>query len=198
MPSGNYLHRPRTEKTKESIRKSMQGNSHGFQKDHTPWCKGKHLSKLTRDKMSEKAKLRIGDKNSFYGKKHSKKTIENMRLVKLGKTQSKETIEKRIKKGKDHYNWKGGITPLNILMRAKANYKLWRESIFERDDYTCQNPDCPFCDNKRGVKLHPHHLKAVFRYPELVFNIDNGISYCEDYHLKSGLHRELKKVGEVA
>jgi len=27
-----------------------------------------------------------------------------------GKKQSKETINKRIKKGKDHYNWKGGKT----------------------------------------------------------------------------------------
>ena len=45
---------------------------------------------------------------------------------------------------------------------------------------------------KKGSYLHPHHKKMLSKYPNLVFDIDNGISYCRDFHLKSGLHNTRK------
>jgi hypothetical protein len=47
---------------------------------------------------------------------HSKKSKEKSRVASLGKKQSIETIKKRIKKGKDHYNWKGGVTEKDIVL----------------------------------------------------------------------------------
>ena len=61
-----------------------------------------------------------------------------------------------------------------------------------RDNYTCQKENCSYCHNKKGVSIHPHHIKAVINYPELAFNENNGITYCADYHLKSGLHRRIQ------
>lgn len=39
--------------------------------------------------------------------------------------------------GENGSNWKGGITPLNYIIRHCAKYNFWRTEIFKRDNYTC-------------------------------------------------------------
>jgi len=90
------------------------------------------------------------------------------------------------------WNYKG-VTPLNKLLRRKSMWKIWREAVYLRDNFTCQNKDCEFCNNKIGVLLHPHHIKPMAEFPELVFNIDNGITYCAEFHLKGKLHLGIQK-----
>lgn len=85
-------------------------------------------------------------------------------------------------KGKDNPSWKGGITPLNRLLRASSKYKIWRELVFLRDNFTCQNPNCKFCYNKIGGRLHAHHIKSFAEYYELRFDINNGITLCKNFH----------------
>lgn len=89
-------------------------------------------------------------------------------------------------RNENHWNWKGGITLKNRLERKRIEYRLWRESVFARDNWTCQK-----C-NKRGIKLHPHHIKSFAKFIELRFAIDNGITLCEKCHKK--IHRHKKKV----
>jgi hypothetical protein len=101
------------------------------------------------------------------------------------------------KKGKLSNRWKGGVTPLSKLVRHTIEYKEWRTTVYERDDYTCQNENCKFCDNKRGAILHPHHIKPICNFPDLVFDIKNGVTYCKDFHLKSGLHVNILQKGGV-
>lgn len=74
--------------------------------------------------------------------------------------------------------WKGGISSQNDKIRKSFIYKLWKKSVFEKDDYTCQ--EC----RKRGGKLNAHHLKPFATYPELRFAIDNGITLCIPCHRK--------------
>ena len=150
------------------------------------------------------------------GKKHSNKSKEKMSLLHTGIFPSEETKKKMslARKGKhypnlsvakkeqykdptNHPNWQGGITPLNKLLRSKSMMKIWRELIFIRDNFTCQNPNCSFCNNKIGVFLHPHHIKLLSKFPELAFDVNNGITYCAEFHLKSGLHRSIPR-GEHA
>ena len=90
--------------------------------------------------------------------------------------------------GENHWNWQGGITPLNHRDRDKAEYITWRVNVYKRDDYTCH--DC----GKRGIYLHAHHLKGWTKYPELRFDVDNGISLCRECHWAR--HR-VKKGGDA-
>lgn len=80
------------------------------------------------------------------------------------------------KTGEKNPNWKGGITPQNLLIRMTAEYRLWREAVFKRDDYTCQH-----CYS-RGGTLNADHIKPFAYYPELRFAIDNGQTLCVDCH----------------
>jgi len=73
-------------------------------------------------------------------------------------------------------------------------YVKWRDAVFKRDKSICQNPNCTFCGNKKGVPIDPHHIKPMSIYPELEFDVDNGITYCKEFHLKSGLHKGISKV----
>lgn len=81
--------------------------------------------------------------------------------------------------GEKNKNWKGGITPINRKIRTSLEYKLWRESVFKRDDYTCI-----WC-GEVGGRLHADHIKPFANFPELRFAIDNGRTLCVVCHKKT-------------
>lgn len=60
--------------------------------------------------------------------------------------------------------------------RRSSEYKLWRASVFERDNYTCQ-----IC-NSRGVRLNAHHIKSYAHHRDLRYVISNGVTLCESCH----------------
>ena len=88
------------------------------------------------------------------------------------------------KKGNKNHSWKGGITSVNKKIRHSLEYKLWRESVFHRDNYTCI-----WCGAKNGngktITFHADHIKPFAHYPELRFAIDNGRTLCVPCHKKT-------------
>jgi len=136
--------------------------------------RGKTVSQETRKKISD------GLKASGY--KHSDSTRRQMSLAKRG--------------NKSHL-WKGGVTKEHEFIRRTVEYKIWRDNVFERDNYTCQQ-----CGD-RGVKLNAHHIKDFANHPELRFDINNGITLCEDDHKKTDSYKgrnkrkHMEKNGEV-
>lgn len=75
-------------------------------------------------------------------------------------------------------HWKGGTTK----DRQTLKYYLWRKSVWEKDNFTCQKTGII------GKKLHAHHIQNFAQYPELRFAIDNGITLSEK------AHREFHKI----
>src|SRR3990167_545526 len=119
---------------------------------------GRNLSIETKEKM---IKSHIGHKSVVH---HTKDAIEKI----------KKARKRQI--GPNSPAWKGGITPANTKVRNSIQYRLWRESVFARDNWTCQ--EC----SQRGGELEAHHIKSFREYPELRFTIDNGITFCIACH----------------
>lgn len=78
--------------------------------------------------------------------------------------------------GDKNPNWKGGVSSENERIRNSEKYILWRKLVFERDGYKCQ-----IC-KKIGGNLNAHHIKSFSEYPELRFDVNNGITLCKDCH----------------
>lgn len=78
--------------------------------------------------------------------------------------------------GDKNPKWKGGVTPTKKLLRESSEYKAWRKSVFERDDFTCQK-----CF-KRGGEIHADHIKPFAYHPELRLDINNGRTLCVECH----------------
>ena len=76
---------------------------------------------------------------------------------------------------------KRGRKPRTYHLRKREKYgnafdREWRISVFERDDYICQ--EC----NVRGGRLQAHHIKPYREHPELRHDINNGETLCVDCH----------------
>ena len=147
------------------------------------------FSKEHKQKISEATR---GEKNPMYGRKfkHTLEARAKIREAGKGRVFSEETRKKigDVKRGKPNFklrgenapNWKGGITPINRAIRTCLEYKLWRKSVFERDNY-----QCIWGGKEHGSKLNADHIKPFALFPELRFAIDNGRTLCEDCHRKT-------------
>lgn len=140
---------------------------------------GKKIKEETKKKMSESAKKythtpehnkkvsesKIGDKNPMFGKEISLETRRKM---------------SEVRKGEKSYLWKGGITKINEKIRGSLEYRLWREAVFKRDNYTCV-----LCSKRGKGDLNADHIKPFAYFPELRFDINNGRTLCVPCHRKT-------------
>ncbi len=86
--------------------------------------------------------------------------------------------------GEEHPQYKHGKTKLHKLLWNRVEYKEWRKAIYERDNYTCQ-----FCGDDKGGNLEAHHKKSFKDFPELRYDVDNGITLCQTCHRE--VHRKV-------
>lgn len=88
-------------------------------------------------------------------------------------------------KGENHPNYNANLTQEErAIGRNYPEYAVWRTSVYERDNYTCQ------CCLTVGKKLHAHHILNYATHEELRTEITNGVTMCEkchrDFHKKYG------------
>jgi len=120
-------------------------------------------------------------KAAWTGKKQSKESIEKRKLTMIGYKHSPETRLKiaASKQGAKSHFWRGGKTEQTRLIRQSSEYKMWREAVFKRDDYTCQ-----VCHIKGG-RLNADHIKPFAKFPELRMELGNGRTLCHQCHKKT-------------
>ena len=70
--------------------------------------------------------------------------------------------------------------------------KKWRDSVFARDDYTCQH-----CGDNSGGNLNAHHIIPFSKDESLRFEVSNGITLCEKCHKKEHKRLLISKTGQT-
>jgi len=141
--------------------------------------KGVPLSKELKEKIS------IATKKAMFNPLIRKKLSDAMK----GKLK---------KRGKDCPAWKHGLTPIVQSIRQSSKYKQWRQDIFIKDNFTCQ--EC----GERGGYLEAHHIvsfkklfsDAIHMLPLLgsfeaamiytpLWDLSNGKAMCKLCHNKT-------------
>ena len=145
-------------------------------------------------KISEETKNKISESNS--GKKRTEKAKQKMREAALGRKRPPRSKEWRRNlsnalKGDNSPTWKGGKTDESKKARNSVDYKIWRESVYKRDDYTCQK------SGKKGGRLHPHHIENFADNPDKRYDVNNGITLSvkehKKFHKKYGRNNTTRK-----
>lgn len=142
---------------------------------------GKKPTEETKTKMSEakKGKMPKNIKQIAGWNKGIKLNYPSPRKGKKHTEEAKKKLSLSLKgllAGEKHPNWQGGITPENTKIRNGIEFRLWREAVFARDNWTCQK-----CKTKGG-KLHSHHIRNFAIDKDLRFAIDNGVTLCKECH----------------
>ena len=157
-----------------------------------PWHKGKTgvYSNSTLENWSKKRKgsknphskewnekIRKSNKGQGLGRKLSKETRKRISLGLKGKVVSEKTRKKisESQKGPKHWNWKGG-SEVNNVIRRSSNYIKWQKACLKRDCYKNQKPSIS------GGRLEVHHILSFADYPELRFEISNGVTLSQKAH----------------
>ena len=123
--------------------------------------RGKKLSEEHKSKISKSLKGKIPKnieilKNYWRGKIFSEDLKNKLSKVKKGKKTGLECIF-----------WKGGVSK-----------SYWRKKVLEKDNFTCQK-----CGIKDMRVLTTDHIRSKSIYPNLEFDVDNGMTLCANCHL---------------
>lgn len=142
---------------------------------------GIKLSEETKNKMSlaRKGKIpywAIGKSQSDETRKKRSSSLKKWHEV-YGFTKETKIKQSLAQRGSLGSNWKGGISPINKRIRRSIEFVEWRNTVFERDNYTCQ-----LCGQHGGI-LHPHHIEKFSDNIDKRFSVENGITLCEFCHV---------------
>jgi len=131
---------------------------------------GSHCSKITKEKMSLASK---GKKKSLQHRLNMSKARSGIRNEKIS--------------GINHYLW---IFDRSLIKkqdeRNNPEYKQWRYRVFKRDRHICRinNQNC-------NGKVVAHHILSWIKYPELRYEIKNGITLCQFHHPKKRVDEQM-------
>lgn len=134
-----------------------------------------HLERLRLSHLGQKA----WNKGLKMPPEFGKKVSESRKKLGIKWTEEMRTARSNLYSGEGNPRWVEDRSTIDLGKRS--NYTLecieWRESIFKRDNWRCRisNEDC------KG-QLEAHHILPWRGFPELRFDINNGITLCHHHH----------------
>lgn len=106
------------------------------------------------------------ENHPMYGKEHTRET-----KIKISKANKFKFL------GSKSPRWNPKLTQEERMKNRDTLENIqWRNNIYGRDNYTCQ------CCSKHGGDMIAHHLDGYNWCEDKRFDIDNGITLCEDCH----------------
>ena len=154
-------------KRSEETCKFISDNHADFKGELNPMFE-KHHSNKSKKKISK----------MLEGKKFTVEHKEKIREKLTGLERSDEQKEnyRNCKLGNKNPNYNPNLTNKDrIDRRCVKGYSEWREEVFKKDNFICRQ-----CGTNK--RLQAHHIYMWAKYPELRFNIENGITLCKDCH----------------
>lgn len=123
--------------------------------------------------VETRKKIGLANKNKIRSEEFKKV----LSVINKGKHLSQETKDKisNSMKGEKSYRWKGGKSNKQEKLRHTKEVRLWKVSVFIRDNNSCIN--CNSTINKIA-----HHIFSFSLYPELRTSIENGATLCKICH----------------
>lgn len=134
---------------------------------------GRVCSEETKKKIS---KANMGKKRTDEFRFHISKVLKGRKLS----IEHKNKIKENVLKGENHPYWVKDRTLLINRDRStinEINYRNWRWIVFERDKFKCK-----ITDHNCKSQLEAHHILTWKDYPELRYDINNGITLCHYHH----------------
>lgn len=139
--------------------------------------------KITKNKNSKDRFCSRKCYNDFHNIKNKERECPTCHKIFIAKSSENKYCswecynkDRHMPKKENHWNWKNGTSLINDN-RDSFEYKNWRKSVYKRDNYKCVN-----CGSKQ--KLNAHHIKSWKDYPELRYEVENGITLCEKCHIQ--------------
>lgn len=135
------------------------------------------FSEITRKRISEACK---GEKNGFYGKKHTSESREKMRIS--AAKRNNENIGKHVRTEENIENWRNRMNDyyknlseeekINNKIKQREGYKKWRESL-TAEEYNIWNDN----RNKKAkeTKLKRQQEGKIYKSTKGKKAINNGI-----------------------
>lgn len=199
-----------SEETKRKIGLANKGKKHpiyvGFQKRNTinlgqSYSKDRKI-KIGLTNSKPKIILQCKECEKNYSVYQFEKNIRKFCSVKCRQKYTRQ---------ENHYRWNGGLSTLVDKIRATKEYKNWRFSIFQRDNFTCS-----ICKKSKDVRsllqadhypitraemMYKYNIKSVENALNCKYfwDINNGRTLCEDCHKQTDTFggKNYKRVKEI-
>lgn len=130
--------------------------------------------------QSNKGKKRTEEQKNKYSEVNKGKKLTKITKQKIREARKLQNPPNKGKTGEFSSRWEGGKS---FEIYPQEFNKELKQSILERDNYTCQDPNC----KGNHKKLHVHHID----YNKKNNNPENLVTLCHSCHMKTNGSRDF-------